>query len=303
MRYLLYGGLGFIGANVVEALAGEEVYVAHRPGSPRRKPALAGFVSRHAELIEYTDPAKPLESAKPDVVINLVGEYYGSPAAVWEANAEFPKRLCDAARRAGWRGKMVHISAATVRGPVGNPIREEERHLEGIKPISHFDASKAEGERVVANCFEDWVIVRPVLVYGRFNDHPEWVTLTGMVRRGVAPMVNLAVSAISARELAKVVKLSTALSREYFFATECAPRRLSDFVLAIEKALGRRALHIPVPSVVMRIAAPRDLKKHLPFLGRSFSCEKMARLLKYRPSPDFEREVAEMVYNITATVK
>ncbi|MEM0462750.1 NAD(P)-dependent oxidoreductase [Pyrobaculum sp.] len=299
MRYLLYGGLGFIGANIVEELAGEEVYVAHRPGSPQRRPRIASFVSQYARLVEYVDPASPFEQVKPDVVVNLVGEYFGPPEAIREANAEFPKKLCDAARRAGWSGKIVHISAATVRGPAGEVITEEGRHLEGITPVSDFDKWKAEGERVVAQCFADWVIVRPVLVYGRFNDHPEWVALTGMVKRGIAPMINAAVSSISARELAKVVKISTALSREYFFATECEARRLSDFVLAIEKALGKRALHLPIPTALLKIAAPRDLKKHTPFLGRRFSCEKMSKLLKYTPSPDFYREVAEMVAFIT----
>ena len=295
MRYLLYGGLGFIGANVAEALGGEEVYVAHRPGSPQRKPRIASFLSQYARLVEYRDPAAPLEAVKPDVVVNLVGEYYGPPETVREANAEFPKKLCDAAKRAGFKGKVVHISAATVRGPVAEVIAEEERHLEGIAPASDFDKWKAEGERVVARCFDDWVIVRPVLVYGRFNDHPEWVTLTSLVRRGVAPMINALVSAISARELAKVVRLSAALSREYFFATECEARRLSDFVFAMEKALGVKALHLPIPTALLKVAAPRDMKKHAPFLGRRFSCEKMARVLKYTPSPDFNREVAEMV--------
>lgn len=295
MRVLLYGGLGFIGANVVEALSGEEVYVAHRPGSPRRKPRIAEFVSQYARLVEYTDPAKPLEAVKPELVINLVGEYYGPPEAIREANAEFPRRLCEAAGRAGWRGRVIHISAATVRGPVGDPITEEGRHLEGIAPVSDFDRWKAEGERAVVQCFDDWVIVRPVLVYGRFDDHPEWVALTRAVRRRIAPMINAAVSAISARELAKVVKMSLALSREYFFATECEARRLSDFVSAIEKALGIRAIHLPAPAALLRAAAPRDLRRHLPFLNRRFSCEKMRRLLKYAPSPDFHREVAEMV--------
>lgn len=295
MRILVYGGLGFIGANVVDELSGEELYVAHRPGSPRRRPRIAEFVSSRAELLEYRDPAAPLEAVKPDVVINLVGEYFGNPDVIKDANAEFPKRLCEAAKRAGWRGKAIHISAATVRGPVGDPIVEEEVHLRGIAPVSDFDKWKAEGERAVAQCFEDWVIVRPVLAYGRFNDHPEWVALTGLVERGIAPMINAAVSAISARELAKAIRLSLGLYKEFFFATECQPRRISDFVLAIEKALGKRALHVPVPAAMMRIAAPKELKRHLPFVSRRFSCEKMRRLLGLAPNPDFQKEVAEMV--------
>ncbi|MFN3805063.1 MAG: NAD-dependent epimerase/dehydratase family protein [Pyrobaculum sp.] len=298
MKVLLFGGLGFIGANVTEALgeAGHEVYIAHRPGSPARKPAIAEFVRRYAHLVEYIDPRLPLERVRPDAVVNLVGEYFGPDRAIREANLEFPRRLCEAA--AGWRGKVIHISAATVRGPVGEVIREEERHLEGISPVTSFDRYKAEGERTVARCFGDWVVIRPVLVYGRFNDHPEWVTLVKAISRGVAPLMRSKLSVISARELAKAVRASLSLSKEFFFATECEPRPFSHFATAVAKALGRRPLPVPVPTFLLGLAA-RELRGHLPFLGRAFSCEKMRKLLGWTPAPDFEREVAEMTYYIT----
>ncbi|AAL65058.1 NAD-dependent epimerase/dehydratase family protein [Pyrobaculum aerophilum] len=294
MRILIYGGLGFIGANVVEALAGNELYVAHRPGSPGRKPKIASFVSQYAGLVEYTDPARPLEAVKPELIINLVGEYFGPPEVIKSANADFPKRLCEASRRAGWRGKVIHISAATVRGPVGEVIREEERHLEGISPVSYFDETKAEGERAVAQCFEDWVIVRPVLVYGRFNDHPEWVMLVNYLQKGFAPAIRARVSVISARELAKVIKASMALSREYFFATECLPRMLVDFIDAMARAVRKRVVKIPVPTSLLKLAAPRELRSHIPFLNKTFSCEKLKKLLGFTPAPDFEKEIMEM---------
>ncbi|ABL87188.1 NAD-dependent epimerase/dehydratase [Pyrobaculum islandicum DSM 4184] len=298
MRILIFGGLGFIGANLAEALSEYELYVAHRPGSREAKPQVARFVAQYATLLEYTDPATAFEKTRPHVVINLVGQYYGRSQELWQANAEFPRLLCDAARRAGWRGKVVHFSAATVRGPVGAIIEEEELHLHGVVPDNDFDRSKAAGEEAVANCFNDWVIVRPALVYGRFNTHPEWVTLTRFVKRGVAPMLKARVSAISVRELAKVVKASLALARQYFFATECQPRPLSEFVRAIAKALGRRVVPIPIPTAVLHIAASPEFKRHLPYLDKAFSCEKMRRLLGLEPRPNFETEVREMVESI-----
>ncbi|MEZ0318423.1 MAG: NAD(P)-dependent oxidoreductase [Pyrobaculum sp.] len=303
MRILIFGGVGFVGANVAEALAGEELYAAHRPGSPQRKPEVARFVSQFAALVEYRDPATALEKTRPHVVINLVGQYHGDDYALKEANAEFPRALCESAKKTGWRGKVIHISGATVRGPVGGVIKEEERHLEGVAPSSSFDKYKAEGERVVSNCFEDWVIIRPVLVYGRFNDHPEWVMLTRFVARGLAPIVAASVSAISARELAKVVKASLSLTREFFFATECRTRAFGEFIDAMAKALGKGVVKVPVPKALLKIAAPRPLRRHLPFLDKTFSCDKMKRLTGVEPAPDFDAEVGEMTHYIMTRLK
>ncbi len=295
MRVGVFGGLGFLGANLVEALEGHEVYVYHRPGAHSAKADLARAVARHAALVEYRDPAEALRSTRPDAVVNLVGEFFGDRETLWGANVEFVRSLCAAIREAGI-GYLLHVSAATVVGPTSHHIVEEESHLQGVAPATPFDESKAEGERIVASCGVDWAIARPVLMYGPYNDHPEWVALVRMVRRGVVPVVGARLSAVEAREAAAVIARALGRVRnDYFFVTECSDYGLADFVDAVAGALGRRPVKVTVPLWAARMLAPRPLRGHLKFLNKRFSCEKMARLTGYVPRRRLDEGVGEMV--------
>ncbi|GAY25087.1 NAD-dependent epimerase/dehydratase [Desulfurococcaceae archaeon AG1] len=302
MRVLIFGGLGFIGSNLAKRLSekGYEVYVAHRGFSGGYREKLASIVSRYASLTMYSDPRDPILSIKPNIIYNLVGRYFGSEREIIDANLVFVERLSKALE--GYSDyKLIHISAATVVGPKGDVIYEEEKHLVGIEPRGVFDESKAEAERIIASRIKSWVIVRPVLVYGAYNAHPEWVTLVGIVRRGIAPLIRARVSAIEVGELSEILVRALELDREYFFATECEPYWLSDFVEAISQVYGARSIKIPVPLWLTRITAPRDLRKHLPYLNKVFSCDKMVRLTGYRPRRMLRRGVEEMVKWILET--
>ena len=284
MKFLLFGGAGFIGVNLARYLRskGHEVIIGKRRGATPRPliaEALAGLEAR-----EYSDPAALIEEAAPDVVVNLVAVLHGSREEIRRANADFPRSLCDASRRVGWRGRVVHISGATVVGP--GRTREEERHLEGIDPITYFDKTKAEGERAVASCFDDWVIVRPTAVYGPYNDHPEWAALVRVAKLGLAPRIKIKFSAISVSDLSAVVERAAIIapSRQYFFATECKPVDFDLVVEALEEAAGRRLAKLPLPVALAKALAPSSVRGLLKFMGVEFSCEKMKNVIGYEAS-------------------
>ena len=295
IRVLIFGGVGFIGANLVKKLAekGYEIFVAHRGLRDAYRARLGNVVARYASLIEYRDPKEAFEASKPEVIYNLVGEFFGSDREIIDANLVFVEKLCNILKN--YEGLFIHISAATVVGPKETTIYEEESHLKGISPANIFDISKAEAERSIASNIKRWVIVRPTLVYGAYNAHTEWVQLASLIMRGVAPSIKARVSAIEVSELSEILLRAMELEREYFFATECEPYNLSDFIDAIARALGRKPIRIPIPLWLAKVFAQKEIRRHMVFLNKVFSCNKMVSLTRYRPKRRLYEGFEEMV--------
>jgi NADH dehydrogenase len=146
----VFGGGGFIGRYVVEALlkAGARVRVAER--SPKR----AWFLKAQANLgqISYiaADITRP-ETLAPavagvDAVINLVGSF----ADMQHIHVDGARNVAAAAAQAGVAA-FVHMSA------IGADVESK----------STYGRTKGEGEAVVRAAFPKAIILRPSVVFGR----------------------------------------------------------------------------------------------------------------------------------------
>src|SRR5262249_9204166 len=149
----IYGGSGFIGRHLVQAIAktGARMRVAVR------RPELAG----HLQPLGGGGPINPVQANVryrgsllasadgADAVVNLVGILF--PAGKQTFNAvqyEGARHVAEAARKTGVRA-FVHISAI------------------GADPESPsiYARSKAAGEQAVRDAFPDAVILRPSVVF------------------------------------------------------------------------------------------------------------------------------------------
>ena len=146
----VFGGGGFVGRYVVEALLrrGARVRIAER--SPKN----AYYLKAQANLGQITyvpaDITQPetltAAIAGADAVINLVGSFVD----MQRLHVEGAQNIAEAAARAGVKS-LVHMSA------IGANVQSK----------SAYGRTKGEGEAAVRKAFPKAVIVRPSIVFGR----------------------------------------------------------------------------------------------------------------------------------------
>ena len=150
----VFGGSGFVGAQVVRALAkrGHRLRVAvRRPGRAYRLPML-GDVGQieivQANVRDDASVARALEGA--EACVNLVAVLYESRRQTFEAlHVEGAARIA-AMAKAGGAQRLVHVSAlgASAESP------------------SAYARSKAAGEAAVRAAFAEAVVLRPSVIFG-----------------------------------------------------------------------------------------------------------------------------------------
>lgn len=154
----VFGGSGFLGTQVVRALArrGWRVRVAVR------RPALAydlrplGDVGQiqpiRCDVADYADVAAALRGA--DAAVNLTGILFETPGRRFRTvHVDGARNIAEAATAGGVR-RLVHVSAlgADARSPAA------------------YARSKAAGEAAVRAAFPTAVIVRPSVIFGAGDD-------------------------------------------------------------------------------------------------------------------------------------
>jgi nucleoside-diphosphate-sugar epimerase len=142
----LTGATGFVGRVTLDHLlaAGWTVRALARADQPKRKGVtwISGALDRPDALAKLCDGAA--------AIMHIAAVVNAPDAAAFEAgNVIGTANILAAAKEAGI-SRFLHISSLSAREP----------------QLSHYGASKAKAERLVATSLIDWTIIRPPGVYG-----------------------------------------------------------------------------------------------------------------------------------------
>ncbi|WP_291766822.1 NAD-dependent epimerase/dehydratase family protein [Caldivirga sp. UBA161] len=289
MSRFLVLGLGFIATHVAEALSKlGHVTVTYR--------SLNGINEIYAKILRgsveltrlnpLTDEYELRSLIKnSDTVINLIGALSNDFQLLRAVHVTIPRQVASLIADYSPSIMLIHVSASNVMGPIGKFITEEPRHCEGAKPSTLYEETKCLGEQAVYSISQSTgfplAIIRPTLVYGKYNTHPQFLQIYNVAKVGIVPRVNAKLMAISAPKLTElIIRLHELRPRSlYLYATECEPVEVARFFEIMVKALGKRPLRIPIPNILLKLALPSDVKPLFKYINTTYSCVRIKELV------------------------
>ena len=159
---VVFGGSGFVGHSVAEALVARGVKVTCIP-APRLDPVEASSVLNHVRASKAVTDQLCLSLRGATAVVNAAGLPDASSTdepRLMAANAASAAVIAAATRAEGIR-RLVHVSSAVVQGDAA--VLDETEH---VNPFSPYSRSKAVGEALIREFGPDEsVVYRPPSVH------------------------------------------------------------------------------------------------------------------------------------------
>jgi len=263
MIVVVTGSTGFIGRHLVDALLerGAEVRALVRPETPRdrRDPRIGHW---EADLLDDRSVRESPVWDGATQVFHLAGVTKGRTLDQFRAGNVFPTAnvLSAIAARSGRPPRIVLVSSQAAAGPASSadaPVRETDRPL----PVEAYGRSKLQAEQAVMRYRDSLpiTIVRPSSVYGPGDR--DFLNVFKQERHRVAFRAvprDHALSLVHVEDLVRVLLLAAAqtvaIGRTYFVA-DAVPVTWGALYDAIDEVVGRTPLGIPLPSLLLRLAA------------------------------------------------
>jgi len=293
---LVTGATGFLGSNVMKAIAGPERhgkgtiilapdYENARKMYPKYR-IIRGDITRPGMLDELKKAAKDI-----DTVIHLAGmvSYTQPKDALFEVNVEGTRAVLEACPHAK---KIIFSSSVSVYGEITGMADESYP----LSPENFYGWSKLEAEKLIADAGVRSVIFRIAPIYGAGS--PQWLKNLKLLEKGfpIPNTENLThVTHISNAVQAFRLALKPKASGLYNIADE-KPVKFTEFASELVRLLGRQPKVMPY-WLVSLAAGMRGMGTYLKVLtmNRNYDVTKAEKEMGYKPEVDFESELKKMI--------
>ncbi|QCR22593.1 NAD(P)-dependent oxidoreductase [Pontibacter sp. SGAir0037] len=170
-KYVVTGGSGFIGTNLVSKLINEGHEVLNldiaRPQNEQQFPYW-----RQVDILEFEKLKVLILLFNPDVIIHLaaVTDLDGTTLDYYRANFDGTKHIIDIANMLPSIKKVVYTSSMYVCKPGYVPLNYDD-----YKPHTLYGESKVKAELLVkesVNINHNWVLIRPTSIWGPWFNIP-----------------------------------------------------------------------------------------------------------------------------------
>lgn len=280
---LLTGATGFVGSHLVDALIarGDDIRALVRPTSSTRHLVASGARALAGDLTDAEFVATAIGDV--DVVYHLAAATRARDEAEYgRANIATTAALMRAAGSLASPPRVVVLGSLAAAGPTsdGHPVTEDATPA----PLTAYGRTKLEAERIaLATGRVPVVVLRAPAVYGpRDRDLFVFFRLASL---GVMPIPrgpDRPVQLIHVHDLARalIAAADSERSGRVYNVADPSIRPWSDVVGLIERAVGRRAVRIPIPRAALRLAAAVSEKAaRLSSRGTIFNRDKVRELL------------------------
>lgn len=307
----MIGASGFVGKNLVPVLAARDpVTILVRPTSN-----IGLFKNDNCIRIRYGDleTGEGIEQALQDVdaVIHCAARTMGR--TYWEfyrTNTAGTANLVRIMEECAVR-KLLYLSSHAACGPSAGSEAKSEQHEQ--TPISFYGRTKKLAEDLIRNSSLSYVIVRPVSVYGPYDQ--EILTYIKLLNNGICPVIGYGhkyLNLIFVKDLVdlivKIMELDL-FARRTYFAHDGRCYSLHAVLDSIAKALGKKNVKICIPeSVAMFVGllndvllppqkklVTRDKIRELACQAWVCSNERITEELNFKPKYSFEQGIAETI--------
>ena len=181
-KFLVTGGSGFIGTNLVDALLKENVEVLNLD---RFKPEQKHQVQywKQVDILDHDRLESEIVSFNPEVIIHLAAatDLNGTTLEYYDANMQGTKNIVDIAKKLPSLKKVLYTSSMYVCQPGYIP-----KDFDDYKPHTLYGESKVKGEQIVKSIESpgyEWIIIRPTSIWGPWFNIP-YIDFFSIVHQG-----------------------------------------------------------------------------------------------------------------------